>query len=233
MLGVMADATESLGWFSLLRSRFIVFDGPDGSGKTTQFHRFAHAVSQAGIDVCEVREPGGTSVGEQIRAVLLDPANDNMTLRCEMLLYMASRAQLVDERIAPARQRGQLILADRFISSTLAYQGAAGGLDEQDIVRVGQIALGEHWPDIIVVFDVDQKTAAQRLNPLLDRMEQKGAVYHRMVREGYLAQARRDPQRYLVVDATADEQTVYQRLLMGLGEKLSNDQTPGSGKRPG
>ena len=219
----MPDIAPTPDWFPRLRSRFIVFDGPDGSGKTTQFHRFGHAVGHAGIDVCEVREPGGTLVGEQIRSLLLDPANDNMTLRCEMLLYMASRAQLVDERIAPARQAGQLILADRFISSTLAYQGYAGGLDENDILRVGQIALGEHWPDVIVVFDVDQQTAAKRLSPLLDRMEQKGATYHRKVREGYLAQAKRDPKRYLVIDAAADEDTVYHRLLAGLKQKLVSD----------
>ena len=120
--------TTAPPWLSRLRKRFIVFDGPDGSGKSTQFQRFSKFVQNAGIEVCEVREPGGTHIGEQIRRVLLDPANkEEVDLRCEMLLFMASRAQLVAQRIRPARHAGQMVLADRFISSTLAYQGTAGG----------------------------------------------------------------------------------------------------------
>ena len=206
-------------WFPRLTSRFIVFDGPDGSGKSTQFKRFAAAVRAADVPVCEVREPGGTDIGEQIRRVLLDPDNFDMDLRCEMLLYMASRAQLVAQRIRPALQRGELVLADRFISSTLAYQGTAGGIPVADILGIGRVALGECWPDLVVVFDVDEKTAASRLNPLLDRMELKGAAYHRTVRRGYLDQAASDPDHYLVIDATADADTVYERLLNGLSER--------------
>src|SRR4051794_20757891 len=117
-----------MDWTRNLAGRFIVFDGPDGSGKSTQFKRFAAQCRQQGVSVCEVREPGGTSIGEQIRTVLLDPANTDMSLRCEMLLYMASRAQLIEQIIRPALRERQLILADRFISSTLAYQGTASGL---------------------------------------------------------------------------------------------------------
>ncbi|MBI1336679.1 MAG: dTMP kinase [Phycisphaera sp.] len=205
-------------WPQLFRGRFIVFDGPDGSGKSTQFRRFMKFMQEHGVEVCEVREPGGTSIGEHIRQVLLDPANDDMDMRCEMLLYMASRAQLIAQRINPALQKGQLVLADRFISSTLAYQGAAGGLPIADILRVGQVALQQTWPDLVVVFDVDGETAAKRLNPLLDRIEQRGNDYHKMVRQGYLDQAASDPARYLVIDATADADTVYVRLLDGLAK---------------
>lgn len=209
-------------WLTRLRGRFVVFDGPDGSGKTTQFHRFAHLVRSAGVGVCEVREPGGTFIGEQIRRVLLDPDNsEEVDLRCEMLLFMASRAQLVAQKIRPALRRHELVLADRFISSTLAYQGAAGGLPVADILRVGQIALQECWPDLIVVFDVDEKTATARLNPLLDRMEQKGRDYHRIVRQGYLEQATNDAERYLVIDATAEEDAVFASLCDGLRAKLT------------
>ena len=223
-------STGNLAWLCKLRSRFIVFDGPDGSGKTTQFRRFITQVASHDIQVCEVREPGGTAIGEQIRHVLLDPAYEPMDVRCEMLLYMASRAQLVTEKIAPAIEQGQLVLADRFISSTLAYQGTAGGLAVSDILRIGQIALGQHWPDLVVVFDVDQETANARMNPLLrsrefdsdkDRMEMKGASFHRRVRQGYLDQARNDPDRYLVLDATADQDTVFDRLLQGLADKAA------------
>jgi len=208
-------------WVTQLRGRFIVFDGPDGSGKTTQFRRFTDFVRTQGLTVCEVREPGGTGIGEQIRNVLLDPKNEDMDIRCEMLLYMASRAQLVAQRIGPARARGELILADRFISSTLAYQGTAGGLPIADILRVGQIALHDYWPHLIVVFDVDQETASKRLNPLLDRMEMKGEAFHRIVRQGYLDQAKSDPDRYLVIDATVSADEVFQRLCAGLRSKFA------------
>ena len=196
-------------WLKKLQGKFLVFDGPDGSGKSTQFRRFSLLLRQSGVPVCEVREPGGTVVGEHIRQVLLDPDHHMIDLRCEMLLYMASRAQLMAERITPALGRGDCVLADRFISSTLAYQGAAGGLDTQDIMQVGRVALSDHWPDLVVIFDVDGPTAATRLNPLLDRMEQKGAEYHARVRKGFLDQARDDPEHHLVIDARPDAEAVF------------------------
>ena len=216
-------------WPQQLRGRFVVFDGPDGSGKSTQFRRLAKAVTDAGIEVCEVREPGGTYIGEQIRRLLLDPEiKEEVDLRCEMLLFMASRAQLLNQKIRPALQRGCLVLADRFISSTLAYQGTAGGLDPAEILAVGRVALGPTWPDQVVVFDVDQATAAARINPLLrqrefnadlDRMEAKDAAFHRRVRQGYLDQAEADPEHYLVIDATAEPDAVYRSLTAGLQKK--------------
>jgi dTMP kinase len=209
----------SASWTQALAGRFIVFDGPDGSGKSTQFRRFAAFLRGQGLPVCEVREPGGTVIGEQIRRVLLDPANDSMDTRCEMLLYMASRAQLMAERIGPGLRAGQCVLADRFISSTLAYQGTAGGIAVDEILAVGRAAIGEHWPDLTVIFDVDTATAARRLNPLLDRMERKGAEYHHKVRQGYLDQARAAPHRYLVVDARLDADTVFGALLAALSAR--------------
>ena len=196
-----ADDAER-AWMRALAGRFVVFDGPDGSGKSTQFRRFADAARGAGLEVVEVREPGGTPIGEKIRTILLDPANAEMTVRTEMLLYMASRAQLFTQRIEPALRAGALVLADRFVSSTLAYQGAAGGMDEDDIVAVGRVATGNHVPDLTVVFDVSTDVALSRLSPLLDRMEGKGREFHMKVRAGYLAQARRWPDRYAVVDSS-------------------------------
>jgi dTMP kinase len=133
-----------------------------------------------------------------------------------MLLYMASRAQLVEQRIGPALLRRELVLADRFVSSTLAYQGAAGGLPIEDIHAVARIACGRTMPDLVVIFDVDEATAATRLNPLLDRMEAKGRDFHRRVREGYLAQAREAPDRHIVVDARQREDEVWASLLVAL-----------------
>ena len=205
-----------------LRGKFIVFDGPDGSGKSTQFRRFREHCRHAGLTVCEVREPGGTSIGEQIRDILLDPKNAEMSLRCEMMLYMASRAQLMEEKIKPALARGELVLADRFISSTLAYQGTAGGMSKQEILEVGRVAVGDRWPDLTVVFDVDERTAATRLNPLLDRMELKGAAFHRRVRQGFLDQAKNPPfGEYLLLDASAEPDTVFEHLKRGMMEKLT------------
>ncbi len=207
-------------WLTSLRGKFIVFDGPDGSGKSTQLRRFVAASQQAGLSVCEVREPGGTRVGERIRDILLDPIHDEMSLRCEMMLYMASRAQLVEEKIRPAIARGELVIADRYVSSTLAYQGTAGGLAYDDIVAVAKAACRDAWPDLVVIFDVDTATAATRLNPLLDRMEQKGDAFHKRVREGYLDQARRDPKGYAVIDASKGPDEVTSALMDTLRARL-------------
>lgn len=205
-----------LAWLEKLRGRFIVFDGPDGSGKSTQLRRFCRYAQQSGLEICEVREPGGTAIGEQIRQVLLDPAHEPMDLSCEMLLYMASRAQLVADRIAPAMHRGSLVVADRFISSTLAYQGTAGGLSTDDILAIGRIALRQYWPDLVVIFDIDDRSAAGRLNPLLDRMEQKGTKYHHRVRRGFLDQAAYDPDHHRVIDATVGQDVVFECLMSTL-----------------
>lgn len=204
-------------WVNHLRGRFLVLDGPDGSGKSTQFRRLAEFLRRAGVPLIETREPGGTAVGEQIRTILLDPANADMHVRCEMLLYMASRAQLVAQRIQPALAQGQLVLADRFISSTLAYQGTAGGLAPCEILAVGEVAMGGVRPDLVILFDVDEQTAGRRLNPILDRMEQKGAEFHRRVREGYLQQAQAEPQRHLIIDARPEAEEVWASLVEALG----------------
>jgi dTMP kinase len=232
-------------WLHHLAGRFLVFDGPDGSGKSTMLRRFADHCTAAGLKVCEVREPGGTQVGEQIRRILLDPASE-MSLRCEMLLYMASRAQLVEEVIAPALARREFVLADRFISSTLAYQGAASGLPVLDIMDVGRVAIGHHWPDLIVIFDVDEHTAAMRMaggakprkgsgagSPMksagaaapslfADRLELRGIEYQRQVRQGYLAQAHENPGKHVVIDASAEPDAVFDSLLNALAQRLQS-----------
>lgn len=153
-------------WLLALRGKFIAFEGPDGSGKTTQYRRLMALLHEHKVPVCEVREPGGTPIGESVRQILLH-TKDDMTLRCEMLLYMASRAQLVQERIRPAMLQGSVVLADRFVASTLAYQGSAGGLPVEEIRAVAQVAVQNCWPDLNVVFDVDEDTAARRISPIV------------------------------------------------------------------
>ncbi len=219
-------------WLPALRGQFIVFDGPDGSGKSTQYRRFAGLCAAAGLHVCEVREPGSTRMGEEIRHLLLDQKKTEGTDvdgTCEMLLFMAARAQLVAEKIRPALLRGELVLADRFIASTLAYQGTAGGMPIEDILTVGKVALKGCWPDLTVVFDVDADTADQRMNPLLrgqefsrakDRIESRGMAFHRKVRQGYLEQAKIAPDKYLVIDASKEADEVFGELVMKLGERV-------------
>jgi dTMP kinase len=207
-------------WLEHLGGKFIVFDGPDGSGKTTQFNRFAEHCRAAGLSVCEVREPGGTFIGEQIRTVLLDPDNHSMSMRCEMMLYMASRAQLLEETVEPALKRGELVLADRFISSTLAYQGTAGGLTREEILKVGDVAIGHHWPDVTVILDVDEQVASTRLDPRKDRMELRGAEFHARVREGFVNQAQAEPDRHLLIEASGDADAVFAALLEGLRQRF-------------
>lgn len=214
-------------WIQNLAGRFIVFDGPDGSGKSSQFSRLADLVSTSPVRLCKVREPGGTPLGEQIREILLDNQNASMDVRCEMLLYMASRAQLVHDRIAPALGRREFVLADRFVSSTYVYQGYAGGLARADIRAVSEIVChelrertGRNLPDLVVIFDVDEKTAASRLSPLLDRMEAKGAEFHRKVRQGYLALASSDPDHHAVIDASRSPEDVFEDLVSLLAARF-------------
>lgn len=199
-------------WARAYAGRFIVFEGPDGSGKSTQLKNLADLVKRQGVALTEVREPGGTPVGERIREhIVLAKASEGleMSVRCEMLLYMASRAELVEKRILPALKAGHMVLADRYVASTLAYQGAAGGLPVSDIAAAARVATRNLLPDLYVIFDIDEVSAARRLSPLLDRMEAKGAEFHRRVRHGYLEQARQDPARYAVVDASLSQEQVW------------------------
>jgi len=221
-------------WLARLAGRFIVFDGPDGSGKSTQLARFADECRAHAVPLCPVRDPGGTGVGERIREVLLSRDNEGMSLRCEMLLYMASRAELVARHIRPALDARRLVLADRFVSSTFAYQGAAGGLPPAEIRAAAQVATGGLWPDLTVIFDVDTQTAAARMtgkksasrgDPTLslfaDRMEAKGESFHARVRQGFLDQAAADPDHYVVIDAARGADEVWTDLLARLAERTA------------
>lgn len=213
----------------LLRGRFLAFEGPDGAGKSTQLKRLARAMSERGLPIRDVRDPGGTHAGELIRKILLEPSTGEIAVRCEMLLFMASRAQLCAEIIAPSLAAGELVLADRFVSSTVAYQGKGGGaavwspergLEDEDILRVGRVATGGVWPELVVVFDVDAKTAASRLNPLLDRMEARGEAFHAAVRESYRRQAAADPDGHLLIDARSGSDEVFEVLVSQLVARL-------------
>src|SRR5688572_19937401 len=137
-----------------LRGKFIVFDGGEGCGKSTQARLLRERLEREGLGVLPVHDPGATRIGEMVRAVLLNPDNNDMGMRCEMLLYMASRAQMMIEKILPALAAGQVVVSDRFVSSTLAYQLGGDGLSAQEIRTVGDIAIKRRWPDLTLIFDL-------------------------------------------------------------------------------
>ncbi len=204
-------------WTDRLAGKFIVIDGPDGAGKTTQAGMLAEFLRGEGLSVCEVRDPGGTAIGGKIREILLDAANAPMAVECELMLYMASRAQLAQEVIRPALAARQCVLGDRYISSTVAYQGA-GGIDPEAVRRAGRIAVGETWPDLTVVLDLPSEEGLARAKQARrhDRMEAKGLDFHRKVRELFLLQAREDPAHFAVVDGSGGVEEVHARLVAAI-----------------
>jgi len=187
--------------------RFYVVDGPDGSGKTTQVGRLAQHLRDAGQSVLVLREPGATPVGEAIRDLLLDPDTD-VTPLAEMLLYQAARAQVVETVVRPALRDGTTVLLDRYCYSTAAYQGYGLGLDPGEIRRVSETATGNLEPDHVIFLDLDPEVAFGRLKGSPDRIEGRPLDYHRRVREGFLAEARRIVPRVTVIDASMEPDAV-------------------------
>ncbi len=195
-----------------LAGKFIVLDGPDGCGKSTQARRLMEWIGGQGVEAVRFRDPGDTVIGDKIRQILLSVEHEAMATRTEVMLYMAARAQLWHERLAPALAAGRCVVLDRWLSSTCAYQGHAGGFGVEKVLRIAADCLERVWPDLTIVLDVDLETAAGRLNRELDRMERKGGGYHQKVREGFLQLAAgRDG--FVVVDATAHADTVHGRVV--------------------
>lgn len=196
--------------------RFIVLDGPDGCGKSTQARLLSEWLAEQSVSVASFRDPGTTEIGEKIREILLSPAHEAMTTPTEVLLYMAARAQLWAEEIAPALQQGRCVLLDRWLSSTCAYQGHAGQFGIEKVIAIATDSLERVWPDLTVVLDVDLATAVGRLNRELDRMEQKGDHYHRKVREGFLKLAKDRPD-FVVVDSSLGVDAVHKQVVQAVG----------------
>ena len=204
---------------TMQRGRFIVFEGVDGCGKTTQARRAARALERRGYPVLLCREPGGTPIGERIRRILLDRRYRDMAVETELLLYMASRAQLAREVVAPALAAGTIVLADRFVLSSLVYQTVAGRLSEAAVRAVAKVALGDLAPDLQVVLDVPVHVALERRRRPADRMEEKGRAFLERVRQGYLAHGKRDPGTVLL-SAEPPAGEVHRRVMEELARVL-------------
>jgi dTMP kinase len=203
----LADGTIK----SRLAGKFIVLDGPDGCGKSTQVKLFGQWLKKNVVSHELLRDPGTTAIGEKIRQVLLSVEHSAMTTGTEVLLYMAARVQLWHQEIAPALEQGKCVVLDRWLSSTCAYQGWAGGFGIERVIRIAEDCLERPWPDLTVILDVDLETAAKRLNRDLDRMEQKGGGYHQKVRQGFLKLAEQIPGA-VIIDATSRIEEVHENV---------------------
>ena len=183
--------------------KFISFEGPDGSGKTGQLDILADEFIDAGYPILYTREPGGTSIGDQIRATLLDLKNTSMIDRAEALLYQAARAQLVDEVIKPHIAQGGIVLSDRYADSTLAYQGYGHQNKIESLQGIIKYATGGLIPDLTILLDVEPEIGLQRRmeDGGFDRLDAYDIDFHHRVRDGYLEMAAADPKRWVIVDA--------------------------------
>lgn len=191
--------------------KFIVLDGAEGCGKTTQIALLTDKIARSGARCLKVREPGATSIGERVRELLLDPANSDMSMRCEMLLYMAARAQLMSQLVLPALNDGQCVVADRFLSSTLAYQTGGEGMAESEILAVGAIAIQNRSPDLTLILDMPVERAHHRIQRAKDRIEQRPLDYHNAVRNRFLDLAQKLP-NYRLVNADKPIDIVHEQI---------------------
>lgn len=194
---------------------FIAFEGGDGAGKSTQVRLLAEALRRDGREVVVTREPGGTALGERLRRALLDRDVEPPTARTEALLYAAARAQHVDEVIVPALRRGAIVLSDRFVDSSIAYQGSGRGLGDDAVLTLNLFATSGVLPDLVVLLDADPAEGLRRaaVDGAQDRIEAAGLTFHQRTRESFLRRATNDPSRYLVLDATAEIPSLHALVL--------------------
>jgi dTMP kinase len=201
--------------------RFLVLEGPDGGGKTTQSARLVGWLRSTGLEVVACREPGGTALGERLRDLLKDRSDIAIGMKAEMLLFMASRAQLVEEVIRPAIARGAVVVSDRFLLSNVVYQGYAGGLEVEELWRVGLASTGGLMPDLTLIVDVPPEVALARVGPARDRIEDRGEAYRDRVRAGFLRAAANYPAPIVVVDGSVDADSVADRLQIEVAHALA------------
>lgn len=188
-----------------MKSLFVTFEGPEGAGKSTVLQRIANRLLDEGIEHITTREPGGIEIAEKIREVILNPAHTAMDERTEALLYAAARSQHFFEKVEPALKLGKLVLCDRFIDSSLAYQGYARGIGIDEVLSINEFAIGKRMPNVTILFDLDPAIGLARIHAHnereINRLDVEGLAFHHKVREGYHQVVRRYPERIQVIDA--------------------------------
>ena len=199
---------------------FLSLDGLDGSGKSTQLLRLAERLRAAGRTVTTCVDPGGTDLGAKVRDILLFGRQTQMSLRAEALLFMASRAELVERVIAPALARGDIVLSDRYLLANVVYQGHAGGLDPAELWQLGVFSTNGIEPGLTLILDLPVAVARSRQSPTRDRMESRDDWYFQRVRDGFLLEAKRKPELHRVIDATADADAVHEAIWAAVNDVL-------------
>lgn len=205
-----------------MRGLFVTLEGPDGSGKSTMISLVGQYLAERGIDHVITREPGGTSIGEKIRGIIIDRDNSKMGAETEALLFAASRAQHVHEKILPSIEAGKVVVCDRFLLSSLAYQGVGRGLGIQEVKAVNDFGLRGITPDLILFFHVDPEvTLLRKTNEGGDRLEEEGGAFHKEVYEGYMNLLKMYPENIIMIDAEKPIDEVYAQTITAL-ERVIN-----------
>lgn len=205
-----------------MKGKFITFEGCEGSGKSTHVTLFKEYLDKKGVDYIFLREPGGTEISEKIRKIILDIENKEMTDEAEALLYAAARAQLISEKILPALNEGKLVVVDRYVDSSFAYQGYARGLGIDFIKKINSFAIENCMPDVTVFLDISPKVAFERKGGADkdDRLELSGIEFHENVYKGYLKLIENEPQRFVVIDPTGTKQETHKKIVNALKKVL-------------
>lgn len=209
--------------FCMRKGLFITFEGIDGCGKSTQLSRAAKTLMDQGFSVVVSREPGGTSIAEKIREILISPQNSEMVNECEILLYCAARAQHVRETIIPAIEQGKIVLCDRFQEATFAYQGFGRDIPMSMLTMINNYATGGLNPDRTFVFDLSVDSSINRMtkiNKVKDRLEQNGKDFFERIRQGYLSLAANSPDRIIVIDGENEIEKVSENVMAHIKELL-------------
>uniref|UniRef100_A0A7U4DJD6 Thymidylate kinase n=1 Tax=Geobacillus sp. (strain Y4.1MC1) TaxID=581103 RepID=A0A7U4DJD6_GEOS0 len=207
-----------------MKGRFFSFEGPEGAGKTTMIAMLESFLREKGFDVLATREPGGVRIAEEIRSIILNPAHTEMDGRTEALLYAAARRQHLLEKIIPAVKSGKIVLCDRFIDSSLAYQGFARELGMDEILQINQFAIDGYFPTLTIYFDIDPKMGLERIQKNkqreMNRLDMENLSFHYKVREGYLKLAKRFSDRIITIDASKSVDEVFAMTVAAIMDRI-------------